>query len=152
MTLRFSAEIPCMSRRKAREEVLRILYPLEVGRTDREEILREAGEVYGKEEEWPFVKELVEKIHVNLGEIDSLIESQAQHWSLYRMPAVDRSILRMAVAEMIYFSDIPLEVTLNEAIELAKKYGGADSGSFVNGILAAIHRRIPAKTAVKKSL
>ncbi|HEX5758417.1 MAG TPA: transcription antitermination factor NusB, partial [Thermoanaerobaculia bacterium] len=68
-------------------------------------------------------------------EIDTLIRAQADHWRLERMPAVDRNILRLAVYEMLFEKDIPKLVVLDEAIELAKKFGSEQSGRFVNGLL-----------------
>jgi N utilization substance protein B len=67
--------------------------------------------------------------------IDDLIRGQAEHWRLERMPAVDRNILRLAVYEFLYEPDVPKLVVINEAIELAKRYGSEDSGRFVNGLL-----------------
>lgn len=68
-------------------------------------------------------------------EIDGLIAAQAENWRLERMPAVDRNILRLAVFELLDESDVPKIVVLDEAIELAKKYGSEQSGAFVNGLL-----------------
>src|SRR5437016_6182723 len=137
-----------MGRRKAREETLKILYPLEVGRKDVNEVVGEAGEMYGNQPQWPFVKQLVHNVYSHLSEIDAQITPYAKEWPIHRMAAVDRTLLRIAVAEMLYFPDIPYEVTINEAIELAKKYGDVDSGSFVNGILANIHRELLTGDAV----
>lgn len=71
----------------------------------------------------------------NQEEIDTLIRSKAEHWRLERMPAVDRNILRLAVFEFLYQLDVPKLVVINEAIELAKRFGSEDSGRFVNGLL-----------------
>ena len=68
-------------------------------------------------------------------EIDDLIRSKAEHWRLERMPAVDRNILRLAVFEFLHQLDVPKLVVINEAIELAKRFGSEDSGRFVNGLL-----------------
>ena len=68
-------------------------------------------------------------------EIDELIRSQTDHWRLERMPAVDRNILRLAVYEFLYQIDVPKLVVIDEAIELAKKFGSDQSGRFVNGLL-----------------
>lgn len=133
-----------MGRHKAREETLKILYPLEVGRKDVEEVLTQARELYGEDPQWPFVVDLVKTVSVRLAEIDARITPYAEAWPISRMAAVDRTILRMAVAEMLYFPDIPYEVTMDEAIELAKTYGDVDSAGFVNGILANLHRGLQA--------
>ena len=71
-------------------------------------------------------------------EIDQLIEKYSENWRLARMDIIDRSILRMAVFELLHCEDIPPKATLNEAIELGKRYGSEDSGSFINGILDRI--------------
>ncbi len=73
-------------------------------------------------------------------EIDRLIQKYAQHWSKERMAIIDRNILRFSIYELFYLDDIPPKVTINEAIEIAKLYGGEDSSAFVNGILDHIHR------------
>lgn len=74
-------------------------------------------------------------------EIDELVKSQAEHWRLERMPAVDRNILRLAVFELLAGDDVPPLVVLDEAIELAKRYGSEQSGAFVNGLLDGLLRR-----------
>jgi len=131
-----------MGRRKAREEALKILYSLEVGRKDANEVLRESEEASGTDPQWPFVSQLVKNVRDHLTEIDASITPFAQQWPIPRMAAVDRTLLRIAVAEMLYFPETPHEVAMNEAIELAKKYGDIDSGSFVNGVLASVHRQL----------
>ena len=80
-----------------------------------------------------------------LVEIDAVIEKFAEHWNIKRMACVDRNILRLATYELMHVSDIPVKVAINEAVELAKRYGEADSSKFVNGILDKI-----AKTECKK--
>lgn len=140
-----------MGRRKAREETLRILYPLEVGRKDIDEILKEVREISRNEEQWPFVNDLASTVCSRLSEIDGVISPLAKEWPIPRMSAVDRTLLRIAVAEMLYFADIPYEVTINEAIELAKKYGDTNSPSFINGILANVHRGLLSASGNAKS-
>jgi N utilization substance protein B len=70
--------------------------------------------------------------------VDARIEATSQHWSLMRMPFVDRNILRLAVYEIMFEDDVPASVAINEAVELAKAYGGDDSPKFVNGVLGKI--------------
>lgn len=74
----------------------------------------------------------------NLSEIDKVLEKYSQNWSLTRMPLVDRTILRMGLFELLYNDDIPTSVAINEAIQLAKEYGGEDSSKFINGILGKV--------------
>jgi len=75
-------------------------------------------------------------------EIDQLIERFSKNWRLDRMNLVDRNILRMAIFELLYCNDIPPKVTLNEAVDLGKRYGSEDSGSFINGILDRIQKEV----------
>jgi len=78
----------------------------------------------------------------NISTLDDLIAKSAQNWQIKRMSAVDRNVLRLAAYELIHESDIPIKVSINEAINLAKKYGDEESGKFVNGILDKIKRDI----------
>ena len=103
-----------------------------------------------------FVDHLVQGVTGHLSEIDSLIRKHTEHWSLERMALVDRNILRIAVFELLYLDDVPAKVTLNEAIEIAKRYGDGSSGAFINGILDKIlgeeEKLLAKKTEVQKSL
>ncbi len=82
--------------------------------------------------------ETVKEIARKRQEIDEIISSHSKDWTIDRMPIVDRNILRMAIYEMLYAPDIPPKVSIDEAVELAKKYGDKDSYKFINGILDAI--------------
>ncbi len=82
-----------------------------------------------------YAKSIVEGVAAHADELDALIRSQADNWRLERMPPVDRNILRLAVFEMLYEKDVPKLVVVDEAIELAKKYGSEQSSRFVNGLL-----------------
>lgn len=86
-----------------------------------------------------FAEILVQGVLKHLSEIDQIIEKYTQHWSRDRMAAIDRNILRFAIFELLYLKEIPPKVTINEAIEIAKRFGSEDSGAFVNGILDRIH-------------
>ncbi len=87
------------------------------------------------DEAFRYAQELVRGTEDHRAEIDAMIRAQADNWRLERMPAVDRNILRLAVYEMLFEKDIPKLVVLDEAIELAKKFGSEQSGRFVNGLL-----------------
>lgn len=87
------------------------------------------------EEVKAFSEEIVKGTYKHIARINELLHQCAKNWSLDRMAVVDRNVLRMAVYEILYRIDIPTSVTINEAIEIAKKYGTDESGSFVNGIL-----------------
>ena len=86
-----------------------------------------------------FASQLVRGAWENRAEIDELIRSYSEHWSLGRMSRVDRCILRMAVYELLFCDEIPPKVSLNEAIDLGKTYGSENSGAFINGILDALY-------------
>lgn len=127
-------------RRKARELALQLLFQIDFT-GDRIEI---PPSFWTENESLPQVKAfteiLVNGVLEHLSEIDPIIEKYTQHWSRDRMAAIDRNILRFAIFELLYLKEIPPKVTINEAIEIAKKYGSEDSGAFVNGILDRIHR------------
>jgi N utilization substance protein B len=89
-----------------------------------------------------FSERLVIGVHSQRLEMDRLITGSAEHWRLERMAVVDRNVLRMAVYEMVTEKETPVVVIIDEAIEVAKKFGSADSGGFINGILDAIHHRL----------
>lgn len=87
-----------------------------------------------------FLQALLKTVDSNLKEINEKIEKYSSHWKLGRMASVDRNILRLGVAEILYFDDVPKSVTINEYLEIAKKYGTEESSSFVNGILDKIEK------------
>ncbi|HEY2737461.1 MAG TPA: transcription antitermination factor NusB [Thermoanaerobaculia bacterium] len=87
------------------------------------------------EDAFVYAQGLVRGVVENVERVDEMIRSQADHWRLERMPAVDRNVLRLAVYEMLYETETPKLVVLDEAIELAKKFGSEQSGRFVNGLL-----------------
>ena len=89
---------------------------------------------------WAFARRLVDGVLARRGDIDAIIAGQAENWRLDRMACVDRNILRLATFELRYL-DTPRNVAINEAVEIAKKYGGEGSGAFVNGILDQIQPR-----------
>lgn len=89
-----------------------------------------------------FVNRLVRGTVEHLAEVDEQITRHAEHWRMERMPAVDRNILRLAVYEMTH-AGTPAAVTIDEALELARKFSGEESVQFVNGVLDAIHRALP---------
>ena len=126
-------------RRKARELALQLLFQIDFT-GDRLEI---PPSFWTENEALPQVKAfteiLVQGVLKHLAEIDQTIEKYTQHWSRDRMAVIDRNILRFAIFELLFLKEIPPKVTINEAIEIAKKYGSEDSGSFVNGILDRIH-------------
>lgn len=133
-----------MKRRKAREFALQILFQLDI-RKDKPTatILKRFWAEHDVDDEvQAFTEELIKGTYKHLTAINEKIQVCAKNWSLDRMAAVDRNVLRMAVYELLYRADIPSSVTINEAIEIAKKFGADDSGSFVNGILDSVARMV----------
>lgn len=129
-----------MSRRKAREYALQILFQLDLTEHGlNQEMLDDFWE--GNREEGTvqeFANALARGTIEHIIPINDLIRKSAENWQLERMAVVDKSILRCAVFEIIYRPDIPSSVSINEAIEIAKKYSTVESASFINGILDKI--------------
>ena len=130
-------------RRKAREIAMQVLYGLDVSRGN----LKETIDLFWKNFDVPekvkaFSSILVEGAWNNRKQIDTLIGGCAENWSVERMSRVDRSILRMAVYELLYCRDIPPKVAINEAIDLGKLFGSENSGAFINGVLDALYTKL----------
>jgi N utilization substance protein B len=89
-----------------------------------------------------FSESLVQGVVARRDELDEVIEGAASHWRIDRMAAVDRNVLRLATYEMLHGADTPKAVVIDEAIEVAKKFGGEESGAFINGVLDSVARRI----------
>lgn len=128
-----------MSRRFSREQAMRLLYQMQLRNDDIEEQLELFLETENNENlEKDYFLDVIRGVEKRCTEIDPLIESNLKGWSLERVPKVDLAIMRLSVYEMNYRKDIPWSVSINEAVELAKKYGGDQSGTFINGILGKI--------------
>jgi transcription antitermination factor NusB len=141
-----------MSRHIARELAFKILFQTDVGRNPWQEVLpRTIAENNLPEQSCIFLEQLVKGTVQNLKSIDAEIIKYAQDWKLERMANTDRNILRMAVYEIKFLTEIPPGVTINEAVELAKRYGDDESGKFVNGILGNIARTVPQNIETAKS-
>lgn len=121
-----------LSRRAARERILKLLFQKDFRSISLSELLAE------QPVDDPYVREVVQGLESKQGEIDKLITEKAEGWRLERLHSVDRNILRLAIYELCYREDVPPEVVINEAVELAKKYGGEHSPIFINGILDRI--------------
>jgi len=126
----------------AREFSLQILYQIDICHEACEEVLKNFWQAKAEEEIEEEVKlfsaDLVKGTVDNLAAIDEKITQFATNWQLERMAFVDRNILRLGVFELVFRPDIPPKVTINEAVELAKKFSGKEAGKFVNGILDKI--------------
>lgn len=141
-------------RRQAREMALQMLYQREVGDCPLPEVFRRFDlHLYGTEtsakspekgSDAAFVQAcaLVEGVSKEVGELDRQISSRAENWRIERMPVVDRNILRLGVYQLLRELDVPGAVVIDEAIELAKKFGSERSSAFVNGLLDALLKRL----------
>jgi len=133
-------------RRKAREDALKLLYQTDmVPAKD----LAAAFEIYWQErgetipdESREFAEAMVRNVLDNTDKIDALIQGSAHNWRLERIAAVDRSVLRLATCELLYQSDVPPAVVINEAIEVARRYSTEESSQFINGVLDGIRRSL----------
>jgi transcription antitermination factor NusB len=129
-------------RTKAREYALQILYAVDITKDDPKDCVDRFWE--GNEESSSEVKKfaagLVLGVYDNKKDIDKMIAKYATNWQLDRMAVIDRNVLRFAAYELLYTQDIPPKVSINEAIDIAKKFGGPDSGKFVNGVLDKINK------------
>ena len=129
-------------RSQARDWALKILYQADISRRPIEAAADYflKNEISSDMEIHEFSKRLVLGVRDHLEDIDSIISKYATNWQLKRMAIIDKNILRMGVFELKYAPDIPPKVTINEAVELAKRYGDLESSKFVNGILDKIHK------------
>jgi N utilization substance protein B len=126
----------------SRETALKILYAWDIAKEPAEECntkFWEKSDIKGKEVR-EFSDFIVFGVEANRDKLDEVIAKHATNWKLERMATIDRNVLRIASFELLFASDIPPKVAINEAIEMAKKYGDKDSGKFVNGILDNINK------------
>lgn len=127
------------SRRRAREVALKTLYQVEITEFPWQKLLSEnAREDNLDQAHQKFASQLVERVLEHEEKLDLLIKSKLEHWDFERVNIMDKNVLRLGLVEMLYFPEIPIKVSIDEAIELAKKYSYAEAGAFVNGILDAI--------------
>jgi len=126
-------------RRRSRELALQALFYMDICKENSEEILeRFCDNFKPPDSALPFFLSIVKGVLKYLPEIDTLIEQFSKNWRIGRMSYVDRNVLRIAVYELICCDDIPPKVSINEAIDIAKKFGTAESGAFINGIIDSI--------------
>ena len=119
-----------------------LLYSSDIMETDAVALI-DAGDYPEDIELSEYAESLVRGVMENRADIDELLASTSENWSVDRMPVVDRALLRLAVYEMVYVDEVPVSVAINEAVELAKAYGGEDESSrFVNGVLGRIARTL----------
>ncbi|MDO4581153.1 MAG: transcription antitermination factor NusB [Bacillota bacterium] len=135
------AQLSPKPRRRAREAALLLLYGVDFGQDD----FAHAGELLAdiglSDDNAAFASLLAANTTARLAELDQRIAGYTRQWDVERISAVDRCVLRLALYELFYLPDTPANIVINEAIELAKKFGSDDSGAFVNGVLDAIYNK-----------
>ncbi|MFA6141704.1 MAG: transcription antitermination factor NusB [Candidatus Omnitrophota bacterium] len=135
-------------RTKARECALKILYAIDITGDEPKKCIDTFWKNHDEadREIETFADALVLGVANNSKAIDELISSHTTNWQLKRMAVIDRNILRFATYELLYMEEIPPKVSINEAIDIAKRYGDKDSGKFVNGVLDSINKKEARKT------
>ena len=132
------------TRRKSREIALQMLFQADMGKQNAEQVRRTFWAEHGatSTEVRGFADDLFRVATDRVSEIDSLIEKHAEHWRMERMAAVDRNLLRAAVAELLAYPETPRAVVINEALELARTFSTEEAVKFINGMLDAIRKKI----------
>lgn len=126
-------------RRSSRELALKFLYLIELNKGIPEEQMKEFWERNPCQDDIrEFTEDLIKTFSENKDEIDGALEKCSDNWSLSRMAVIDRNLLRLAVCEILFKKNVPVNAVINEAVEIAKKYGCGDSSSFINGVLDRI--------------
>lgn len=134
------------TRRYARELAMQALFSMDMSCAFTPEALAEYRRCFPpKKHAMPFFTRLTDGVLRYRTDIDNVVERYSSNWKVCRMACVDRNVLRLAVFELLYCEDIPAKVSINEAIDIAKKFGASESGSFINGILDSI------RTALEKN-
>ncbi|NMB34144.1 MAG: transcription antitermination factor NusB [Clostridium sp.] len=131
-----------MGRRASREIAMKLLYQIEIRKDSKaEQVWDEIEEYKLNTKDVNYVKDIVEGVCDNKESIDNAIREHAKGWKLQRISKVDLAILRLSIYEIYHREDIPINVSINEAIELAKSYSGEESSPFINGVLGGIAKK-----------
>ena len=127
------------TRRQAREIAMQALFYMDTRNNVSVEMLEHfCGNFCPSKKIQPFFLKLVNGVLGAKGELDALIERFSKNWDINRMSGVDRNVMRIAVFELLYCDDIPPKVSINEAVDVGKKFGSEESGAFINGIMDSI--------------
>ena len=136
-------------RRRARELAIQVLFHMEYNPGDPGESFERVCESFGPPKEIrPYSREVVVGVWENRTDLDRLISGSSKNWRVERMSRVDINILRIAIYEVLYMKDVPPKVSMDEAVELGKRYGTEESGAFINGILDHIYNQLKAEGVV----
>jgi transcription antitermination factor NusB len=129
-------------RSKARQLAVQYLYQYDLLKEKAADLNVFLANESAEEDVGAFARQLVEGCRAHWDELNQAMVEASEHWEIRRMPVVDRNILRVGIYELKYCNDIPAKVAINEAIEMAKSFGGKDSGAFVNGLLDKIRVKV----------
>ncbi len=138
-------------RRLARERVLQALYAYDISKLAPDFLSADIFKDLESGAPMEFAMKLFRDTLENLGDLDAILQGHLEHWDMARVNPIDRSLLRMGVAEILYSEEIPTKVTINEIIELAKRYSTEESPKFVNGILDASLKQLSGEGKVVKT-
>ena len=141
-----------MGRRASREAAMKLLYQLEIQKSDRSEQIETAlHDENLTDSDRKYIRGIIDGVSERVALLDRVIEKYAMGWKINRLSKVDLSILRIGIYEILYREDIPFSVSVNEAVELAKKYSNEDAGAFVNGLLAKVTKNDAEEAAPETS-
>lgn len=139
-----------MSRQQAREDGFKMIFEARIMGTPADELMEKFRETLGDGDIWEqkaenkkditYMESLIRGVEENQGEINAKISPYLKRWTIERLAKVDLSILQLAVYEALFVDDVPAGVAANEAVELAKKYGGDDAPAFINGVMRSVIR------------
>ena len=139
------------TRRQARELAMQALFYMDMQKYASAEMLEYfCGCFCTSKKSQPFLIKLVNGVLNEKDRIDSLVERFSQNWKIHRMSCVDRNVMRIAVYEMLFCDDIPPKVSINEAVDIGKKFGTQESGAFINGIMDSIRATLEEEGTLKK--
>ncbi len=138
-------------RRLARERVLQALYAYDISRLAPDFLSTDIFKDLENGAPMEFAKKLFRDTLENIGDLDVILQRHLEHWDMTRVNPIDRSLLRMGIAEILYSQEIPTKVTINEIIELAKRYSTEESPKFVNGILDASLKQLVNEGRIQKT-
>jgi N utilization substance protein B len=140
------------TRRQARELAMQALFYMDMQNQVSLQMLEHFCELFRPSKKTdPFFLKLVSGVLENRAEIDALIERFSKNWKIDRMSCVDRNVMRIAVYELLYCQDIPPKVSINEAVDVGKKFGTEESGGFINGIMDSIRAALEQEGALNKA-
>ena len=142
-----------LSRHAARVKAMQVLYAYEISHEPIEMLIESiAGEARDRNEEsFQFSQNLIYSVLRHREEADALLDEMIRNWDLQRIAIIDKVILRIGICEFLYFSDIPTKVTMNECVEIGKKYSTARSGQFINGLLDGILKELKKQDRIRKA-